>query len=145
MGTLAHFVYEWSGENFIVGLFVPVNESTWEHMKLVFFPMVVYGIFMERKLSAEYCIGILSGTWLVAILFYAYSGILGFNVFVLELAVFIASVLGAFAVAYKLTVSKHFNDFRILKFLPIVLVGIMAVFFMVYSFNPPNLGIFGEP
>ena len=36
LGTLFHFVYDWSGQMWFVGLFVPVNESTWEHMKLLF-------------------------------------------------------------------------------------------------------------
>ncbi|MDD7025196.1 MAG: DUF6512 family protein, partial [Oscillospiraceae bacterium] len=40
-GTISHFVYEWSQNNFILGLFFPVNESTWEHMKLLFFPMLI--------------------------------------------------------------------------------------------------------
>ena len=41
-GTLLHFVYGWTGNHFIVGLFAPVNESTWEHMKLLYFPMLLY-------------------------------------------------------------------------------------------------------
>lgn len=44
LGTLFHFTYDWSGQNFLVGLFTPVSESTWEHMKLLFFPMLLYGI-----------------------------------------------------------------------------------------------------
>ena len=44
-GTLMHFIYEWSGNNKIVALFAPVNESPWEHLKLLFFPFVIYGIF----------------------------------------------------------------------------------------------------
>ena len=43
-GTLLHFAYEWSGTNFWVGLFAPVSESTWEHMKLLFFPMLIYSM-----------------------------------------------------------------------------------------------------
>ena len=43
-GTLLHFLYEWSNENQIIALFSAVNESTWEHLKLVFFPMLVAGI-----------------------------------------------------------------------------------------------------
>lgn len=27
LGTAAHFFYEWSGNNFFVGMFSPVNES----------------------------------------------------------------------------------------------------------------------
>ena len=44
LGTLLHFVYEWSGSNMIVGLFSSTNESTWEHMKLAFYPMLIFSI-----------------------------------------------------------------------------------------------------
>ena len=43
-GTLLHFVYHWTGQNRIVGLFSPVNESTWEHLKLLFTPMLLNSI-----------------------------------------------------------------------------------------------------
>jgi hypothetical protein len=152
VGTLAHFVYGWTEGNFVVGLFVPVNESTWEHMKLVFFPMLLYGAFMENRLSKDYpcilsavCAGVLSGTWLVAILFYAYSGILGFNVLALDLAVFIVSVIAAFWIAYRLTVSRYCNKILKIQTLLLAAVGVMAVCFMVYSFNPLNLGVFTKP
>ena len=42
LGAAAHFFYEWSGNNFFVGMFSPVNESVWEHMKLAFFPMLLF-------------------------------------------------------------------------------------------------------
>ena len=41
LGVLLHFTYEWSGDNPAVGLFSAVNESTWEHLKLIFFPMLL--------------------------------------------------------------------------------------------------------
>ena len=37
IGTLSHFFYQWSGENFLIGLLSPVNETVWEHLKLLFF------------------------------------------------------------------------------------------------------------
>ena len=43
-GTLLHFLYEWTGESKIAALFSGVNESTWEHMKLLFWPMLLYAI-----------------------------------------------------------------------------------------------------
>ena len=74
-GSLAHFVYDWSSQNFIIGFFFPVSESTWEHMKLVFFPMLLYGLFMYNRLKEDYpCLasalpaGILSGTFLIPVL-----------------------------------------------------------------------------
>lgn len=45
LGTLLHFTYEWSQNNAIVGLFSAVNESTWEHLKLLFFPMLFLTLF----------------------------------------------------------------------------------------------------
>jgi hypothetical protein len=148
-GTLSHFIYEWTNHNFITGFFTPVNESTWEHMKLVFFPMLIYSAFLEHKLSKEYpcivsslCFGILSGTWLVAILFYSYSGILGYHVFVLDLMVFIVSVLAAFFFVYRLTLRC---SVRKLKTLLLILTGIMLACFLVFSCYPPKLGVFAEP
>ena len=45
IGTLLHFTYEWSGENPFVALYSPVNESVWEHLKLLFFPVLLYTFF----------------------------------------------------------------------------------------------------
>jgi hypothetical protein len=42
VGSLMHFVYRWSGNSKIVGIFVPVNESVWEHLKMGFWPMVLW-------------------------------------------------------------------------------------------------------
>ena len=102
-GTLAHFVYEWSNNNYILGFFFPVNESTWEHMKLFFFPMLLFSVWMNQKLKEEYpCVtgallaGTLLGTFLIPVLFYTYSGILGKNVPVLDIATFFISVIAAF-------------------------------------------------
>ncbi|WP_286082764.1 DUF6512 family protein, partial [Parablautia intestinalis] len=50
-GTLAHFVYDWSGNHAVIGLFTPVNESIWEHMKLLFFPMLLYAFFAAHHLK----------------------------------------------------------------------------------------------
>ena len=38
LGTLNHFLYFLSGQSPIVALFCPVNESVWEHLKLLYFP-----------------------------------------------------------------------------------------------------------
>ena len=57
LGTLLHFTFEWSNNNLIVGAFSSVNESTWEHLKLVFFPMLlttIIGLFFIRKIYPNY-------------------------------------------------------------------------------------------
>lgn len=39
IGTLFHFLYSFTGELFVVGLFSPVNESVFEHTKMVVLPI----------------------------------------------------------------------------------------------------------
>ena len=51
LGVLLHFAYDFSGHNIIIGLFTPVNESTWEHLKLLFFPALIcmiMGLFIIK-------------------------------------------------------------------------------------------------
>ena len=76
-GVLLHYAYEWSGENVIVGLFSAVNESTWEHLKLVYFPMLVMaiiGYFFIGKKSYNYwnaqTVGIITAMTYITIFFY---------------------------------------------------------------------------
>lgn len=148
-GTLSHFIYEWSGNNFILGFFFPVSESTWEHMKLCFFPMLFYSLFMNRKLQDDYpCVtsallfGILLGTFLIPVLFYTYTGILGQNFLPLDIAVFLFSVLLAFIAVYKLTFSCKVNSCTPWLRLS---VFVLAICFFIFTYIPPNIGIFIAP
>ena len=120
LGSLAHFFYDWSGNNILIGLFAPVNESTWEHMKLVFFPMLIFSIFSYFKLKEAYpCIlsallsGILIGTFLIPVVFYTYSGILGMNKFLGDIATFIFAVVVSFISIYKSAQTCRFQNFNI--------------------------------
>ncbi len=56
LGTLMHFMYNWSGKHPFAGLIAPVNESVWEHMKLLFFPMLlqVFGCCAMKPIPAAY-------------------------------------------------------------------------------------------
>lgn len=149
IGSVSHFVYDWSGNNFILGFFFPINESTWEHMKLCFFPMLIYSLYMNRKLKHDYpCItssllaGILLGTFLIPVLFYTYSGILGRNIMFFDIAVFFISVLFAFASVYKMTLSCKMDACTVSLQ---SLIWILAVCFFVFTYYPPKLGIFAIP
>lgn len=148
-GSLAHFIYEWSGYSTAAGLFFPVNESTWEHMKLVFFPMLLFTLLASRKLSGEYhaasgslLLGNLIGTLGIPVFFYTYTGILGRNIFALDIAVFLAAVLSAFAIAWK---TKDSRTVRQYQYLIWFVTAVFAVMFFVFTFFPPGIGLFAEP
>ena len=51
-GNLLHFVYNWSGKDRIVAAFAATNESTWEHMKLLVIPWVVWSLVEAIALRA---------------------------------------------------------------------------------------------
>lgn len=148
-GTISHFIYNWSGQNYILGLIFPTNESTWEHMKLVFFPMLLCAFFLNRRLMADYpCItsallaGILLGTFLIPVLFYSYSGILGNHFLWLDIAVFALSVITAFWAACRLTLSCRAKDYGNLFGL---LVFVVLLCFLFFTYHAPALGLFADP
>lgn len=148
-GTLAHFLYNWTGNNPVIGLFTAINESIWEHMKLLFFPMLVYSLIMILKFHRKYscitsalCFGILVGTFLIPLFYYVYTSILGKNVFIVDISIFILSIVIAFWLSYKLTLSCKLEPYL---FLLCILVCILFVCFLVFTYHPPDVTIFQDP
>ncbi len=151
LGTLSHFTYEWLGKNFIVGLFFSVNESTWEHLKLLFYPTIIYTVgeylicrpkektYIPASVLSLYC-GMLS----IVVLFYTYSGVLGRNVDFINIAIFYIGVIITLITKAKLLKSSFLEDdfLNVILLLSLVLIG---VFFAVFTYNPPSLGIFLPP
>ncbi|MGN0399351.1 MAG: DUF6512 family protein [Blautia sp.] len=137
-GTLSHFFYDWTNQNTLAGFFFPVNESVREHMKLIFFPMIVFSLAVCPKLKEEYpCIpsalaaGILLGTFLMPVVFYTYTGILGYHLLFLDILTFILCVIAAFYIVYKLTLSckaEHYSS--LLK----ALVILVCIYFILQTY-----------
>lgn len=149
LGTLSHFFYKWSGQNPVIALVSPVNESTWEHMKLVFFPILLWSFFLPPKVRAalrgwqcSLLAGGLLGTWLVPVLFYTYSWILGRNLALIDIGIFYTAVLAAFWTARKLRDSE-----RAEKACPFILFisAVMLLAFFLFTFAPPDIGLFAKP
>lgn len=148
-GTLAHFLYDWTGDNYIVGLFTPINESIWEHMKLLFFPMLLYAIIMILKFRLKYscitsalCFGILTGAFLIPLFYYVYTSILGKNIFILDVSTFILSIVIAFLLSYRLTLSCKLEEYTPLL---CIMVCILSICFLVFTYHPPDITIFQDP
>lgn len=148
-GTLSHFLYKWSGNNFIVGLFTPVNESVWEHMKMLFFPMLLYALFIIFRfkgtnacVTSSLCFGILAGTFLIPVFFYAYTSILGKDIFILDICTFILSVLIAFLLSYRLALSCRAES---CTFLLCCLACMLFLCFAWFTYHPPDARIFKDP
>ena len=148
LGTLLHFTFDWSGENLFVGSFSAVNESTWEHLKLLFFPMLlttIIGYFYIGKDNPNFLcakvIGILVSTIFIIIFFYTYTGILGTNFSVLDIgSFFVAVLLGEYTV-YKILSSNFLCNANV-AFIVLILLLFCFIFF---TYVPPQIGLFKDP
>ena len=45
LGVLLHFLFDWF-PNPVTALFSPVRESIWEHVKLIYFPLLAAAAYM---------------------------------------------------------------------------------------------------
>lgn len=149
IGTLSHFLYDWTGQNVLVGLFTPVNESVWEHMKLAFFPMLLYifleNLWLKEKTPFSTCINLISvliATFFIPIRYYTYSGVLGKNFMILDIVTFYYSIFSAILFRY-VAAKKGWEPKYCLLFY--ILVVLTAVGFLLFTYYPPSLGIFQIP
>ena len=150
-GALLHFTYEWSGNNPLVGAFSAVNESTWEHLKLSFYPMLLFGItsfFFIKDISNNFIegltIGILVSMLFIVVFFYGYQAIIGKNVDFLNILDFILGVIiGEFAF-YKVATMED-SSCVITNLLTISILMILFIYFVVFTYFPPEFRIFVSP
>lgn len=148
LGTLLHFTYELSGGNSIIASFSAINESVWEHLKLLFFPMLLTTIigyfYIGKNVPNFLCsknIGIVTAMLFTVIFFYTYSGILGKNIAIIDITLFfVATILGEY-VAYRLMKSS----FKCNNKIAIIVLVVIGICFIIFTYSAPKLGIFKDP
>jgi hypothetical protein len=145
LGTLLHFLYEWTSSP-LAAPFSGVNESTWEHMKLLFWPLFIFAVVesfffrdYESFWGTKLC-GTLLGITLIPVIFYTYNGVIGKSPDWVNIAIFFISA----AVAYIYEFQKLSSGTRALvpKKYAIPSFIVIALLFVIFSFNPPSLAIF---
>lgn len=150
-GNLLHFVYGWTGRDPVAAAFAAANESTWEHMKLLAAPWIVWS-FIEaialrgsRHFSlATRAAGLLAGLAAIPTLFYTYVGISGRVVDVVNILIFQAAVLLAFLVSYALQKRGALNGTLWQAAGGATLIGI-GMLFVLWTYRPPMLPLFTDP
>lgn len=151
LGSLLHFVYQWSGENQVAAAFSAVNESTWEHMKLLFFPMFLFSAVQAGFLGRTYpnilavrAVSTLVGVILIPVLFYTYTGVLGYHVMWADIAVFALAALTAFILDFRLLRRGRFAD-GWQQVLGLIVLWGLAFAFVYCTFRPPQLALWQDP
>lgn len=153
VGTLMHFVYEWSSGTKIVGYIAPVSESVWEHLKLIVFPLmlavaveIIYlsrnGKHVHNPWSALF-LAIAVGMIFIVVTFYTYTGAFTKTSKVaMDIATFIvAAVLSSFIAHYIFRAARVNPQIEMIALVGILLL-VALIFYFTYS--PPDLPLFEE-
>ena len=149
MGTLLHFLFDFSGQRIAAALFSAVNESIWEHMKLLFYPMLLFAILERRFLkdpdSDFWCVklkGVLLGLTLIPVIYYTYTGLLGIRIDWLNIAIFFLAA----GVAFRQETLRLRDGCSCPRSpaLSISLLGLIALLFTVFTFYPPHIPLFQD-
>ena len=147
LGSALHFTFEASGRYWIVGVFSAMNESVWEHLKLAFWPslfwtgiLYVQGASATRNFWAGRAVALALPPILIAVGFYAYKGILGGHLLVLDIGLFVLSITIGQLCAVLIYRTKFLA--RELKWVSAGSIILMTFAFSVASFFPPDLAMF---
>ena len=150
-GTLLHFLYDWSGGSPLAAAFSGVNESTWEHMKLLFFSIFLFSVVQVCVLARNYpnilavrAVSTLMGLVLIPILFYTYSGVLGYYLDWANIGVFVLAALGAFLLDFRLLRKGRLNA-PWMQIIGLLLLWGLAFLFVWCTFHPIQLALWQDP
>ncbi len=149
LGTVLHFLYDWTNVTSLATISA-VNESTWEHMKLVFVPSFIFAFMQYFWAKNDYpCfwsvkfIGTVLGTLLIPIMFYTLQGAFGTLSAITNIAIFFISIIAQYLT--ELFLFNKFNCKNLMNWLFIWLLVIILVLFIIFSFAPPKIPLFLDP
>lgn len=132
-----------------MAIFSPVNESLWEHLKIGFYPFLIFSfvqfIFLQ-DLASNFFSGEFVGVYVVLgfilITELIYPSILKRNVLAIDLFIFFVAILFGQLVSYF--VMQNYPDFKINDVLIVFILLFNSAIFALFSFKPPKLGIFKD-
>lgn len=150
-GTVLHFVYDWTGGSPLAAAFSAVNESTWEHMKLLFVPfflftMVQFVFFAEplRNFLAAKTAALLLGLLAIPTLFYTLSGMFGETPAWVNIAIFYLADALCFLASYQLLLRGALRR-GAAQLAGFVVLWLLAFAFIYFTYRPPHLPLFLPP
>ena len=135
VSSLFHFIYVWM-PNFFTSLIFPVNESIWEHLKLIFTSCIFYTLISNfyYKDKNVFLLGYLRGMFTIIILLIIYlplRKLFGEIIYITLSVLFISIVISGFIVNKIL--KKHYAKLNIIS---VFLIIINFIIFTYLTYNP---------
>lgn len=148
-GILLHYLYGLTNESILAAPVSAVNESTWEHMKLMYFPMFAFALIQSRffkEYDSFWCVklfGMLTGLILIPVLFYTYNGAFGESPAWLNIAFFFITAAIVFALE---TLLLKKNNLRCKQpWIPFIIICLIGTLFVLFTFAPPKIPLLQNP
>lgn len=150
MSCPLHFLNEWTGYLPITACLAPVNESIWEHLKLLAFPMLllsvpeylIYGKNFPNYLPVR-LLSILIGMGGILVSFYTYTGILGTHYLIADMLTLVFGAATAYLFSYHFLHSIRFSS-RNAVFQAQAGFLVLIIAFILFTWYPPDLAVFQE-
>lgn len=156
LGIFFHFIYDLSGNSFLIGLFFPVNESIWEHLKLVLVPITIFSVFYSLiNIKNKY---ILNNFWyyiaismiismlVIPVSHYTYKFIFKTVPDFVNIIIYIVSIIISFYYFYRKTENEYINPSSNNKnSIGILTITILYLVFIIFTIYPPKLELFRDP
>ena len=135
-----HFIYSWF-PNVLFSLLFPVNESIWEHMKLIMSSILFYGIleyFLLKKnnilfnnyITSLFLSGVL-GIVIFLIIYLPLYGVFGENLF-LNISVLFIVICICEVISYYVLKSEHYDFLGYVSLIGIIFVYILFAILTYY-------------
>ncbi|MEG1351253.1 MAG: DUF6512 family protein [Bacilli bacterium] len=147
LGTLFHFLFDISNNDILIGLISPVNESVWEHLKLLFIPTILWyliyskfnSIINKDKWFSALIISLFSSMISVIVLYYTYMGIFNIELVIVDILIFLISIIIGQLLGYYYYKNASFVfDYKV-SFLILLIIFFV---FTIFTFNPPKIPLF---
>ncbi|MFI3206871.1 MAG: DUF6512 family protein [Clostridia bacterium] len=149
LGGLFHFVYDITGNQFVLGLLFPVNESIFEHIKIAALPVLIYwsiGYYIKKEeINANVwftsaLISMLIASLLVPMFYYFYTETFGIENMIVDISL----LLIGFAISQTIALHYYNHGKGINAKLAVVIMIAVIVLFGFWTVSPPELPIFKE-
>lgn len=139
-GTGLHFLYD-AVPSIATAVIAPVNESIWEHIKLLYWPALAGGLVLERweKNWGARCTGILLGAFLMQVGGWFYHGPLGGDMLWVDILLYLAVMAVAFLVPAVWKAPKGWTPWLTAA---VIVLGGAIIWFTIHP--PVGISIFRE-
>ncbi len=147
LSIILHFIYKII-PNTIISIIAPVNESIWEHMKLIvtsslIFSIFEYFIYKKKKIKTNnfilsYAISSIIGVFIYLLIYIPLNDIFGHKIYIAISLLFIIFILVQ-VISYYII---NYKNIEYSNYIGILLIIIIYYIFGYFTYHPPKINLF---